>query len=54
MKLGENGKGNSALMQTTLLLSLARSSTIKDNDDAINFVYMYICQLMCNDFDAEK
>ena len=53
MKLGENGKGNSALMQTTILLSLARS-TIKDNDDAINFVYMYICQLMCNDFDAEK
>lgn len=49
MKLGENGKGNSALMQTTLLLS-----AIKDNDDAINFVYMYICQLMCNDFDAEK
>ena len=51
MKLGENGKGNSAFMQTTILLSL---STIKDNDDAINFVYMYICQLMCNDFDAEK
>ena len=46
MKMGENGKGNSAFLKCRILRTLtleAREREHDDNDDAINFVY--ICQL---------
>ena len=45
MKMGENGKGNSAFLKCRILriLTLEAHEREHDNDDAINFVY--ICQL---------
>ena len=46
MKMGENGKGNSAFLKCRILRTLtleAHEREHDDNDDAINFVY--ICQL---------